>query len=74
MFRWCYCVILCHYQSCRAHALWFVITDKETRPTRIDVTALLVGLIAAGVVVVIVGLLIWYFYHNKCKGDISRAR
>uniref|UniRef100_A0A8D2ZKS9 Proline rich Gla (G-carboxyglutamic acid) 4 (transmembrane) n=1 Tax=Scophthalmus maximus TaxID=52904 RepID=A0A8D2ZKS9_SCOMX len=47
--------------------------DKDKRPTRVDVTSLLVGLIVAGVAIVIVGLLLWYFCHGKCKGDFSRA-
>ncbi|XP_029281930.1 transmembrane gamma-carboxyglutamic acid protein 4 [Cottoperca gobio] len=49
------------------------IADKDKRPSRLDVTSLLVGLIAGGVVLVIVGLLVWYFCHGKCKNNFSRA-
>ncbi|KAJ0056162.1 hypothetical protein NL108_003448, partial [Boleophthalmus pectinirostris] len=48
-------------------------TDKGQRPSQVDVTSLLIGLIAAGVVLVFVGLLAWYFCQGKCKDDISRA-
>ncbi|XP_056268793.1 transmembrane gamma-carboxyglutamic acid protein 4 [Pseudoliparis swirei] len=41
--------------------------EKDKRHTRVDVTALLVGLVAVGVVIVIGGLLLWYFCHGKCK-------
>lgn len=39
----------------------------EDQGQKIDVTALLVGLIAAGVAIIIVGLLIWYTCQNQCK-------
>lgn len=48
-------------------------SDKDKRASRVDVTSLLVGLIAAGVSIVIVGLLVWYFCQGKCKDDLSRA-
>ncbi|KAM9860981.1 transmembrane gamma-carboxyglutamic acid protein 4 [Aulostomus maculatus] len=47
--------------------------DKEKRPSRIDVTSLLVALITVGVVFVIAGLLAWYFCQGKCKDDFSRT-
>ncbi|XP_042343651.1 transmembrane gamma-carboxyglutamic acid protein 4 [Plectropomus leopardus] len=40
--------------------------DRDKR-SRVDVTSLLVGLIAGGVAIVIVGLLVWYFCQGKCK-------
>ncbi|XP_054472666.1 transmembrane gamma-carboxyglutamic acid protein 4 [Anoplopoma fimbria] len=46
--------------------------EKQKRPTRVDVTSLLVGLIAVGVAIVIGGLLLWYFCQGKCK-SFSRA-
>ncbi|XP_067104945.1 transmembrane gamma-carboxyglutamic acid protein 4 [Osmerus mordax] len=49
------------------------VEGKDKRPSRLDVTALLVGLITAGVLVIIVGLLLWYFCQHRCKGgDLSR--
>ena len=48
---------------------------KDKRPSRLDVTALLVGLITAGVLVIIVGLLLWYFCQHRCKGgNLSHHR
>ncbi|XP_041715525.1 transmembrane gamma-carboxyglutamic acid protein 4 [Coregonus clupeaformis] len=47
--------------------------DYDSRPSRLDVTALLVGLIVAGVAIVIVGLLVWYFCKGSCKDNLSRA-
>ncbi|XP_006110337.2 transmembrane gamma-carboxyglutamic acid protein 4 [Pelodiscus sinensis] len=41
-------------------------TDGETLQ-KIDVTGLLTGLVAVGVVLVITGLLIYYFCKNRCK-------
>uniref|UniRef100_A0A8C5F7I2 Proline rich Gla (G-carboxyglutamic acid) 4 (transmembrane) n=1 Tax=Gadus morhua TaxID=8049 RepID=A0A8C5F7I2_GADMO len=41
---------------------------------RLDVTSLLVGLISAGVSVVVIGLLSWYFCHGRCKeGSSSKS-
>ncbi|XP_015229194.1 PREDICTED: transmembrane gamma-carboxyglutamic acid protein 4 [Cyprinodon variegatus] len=51
---------------------WKEYTKNEDNLTRVDVTALLVGLICAGVVLVVVGVLIWYMCQAKCKGDFSR--
>lgn len=40
---------------------------------RVDVTSLLVGLITAGIAIVIVGLLIWYFCQTKWKNSPNRS-
>ncbi|XP_056134856.1 transmembrane gamma-carboxyglutamic acid protein 4 [Lampris incognitus] len=73
---------VCNYEEARevfennqdTEVFWKKYTeDKDKRPSRLDVTSLLVGLIAVGVAVVIVGLLAWYFCQNKCKGDLSHA-
>lgn len=48
-------------------------TEKDKRG-RVDVTSLLVGLIAGGVVIVIAGLLVWYFCQTKWKGSMSRVK
>lgn len=47
-------------------------TDQD-KQGRVDVTSLLVGLITAGVVIVIVGLLIWYFCQAKWKNNLDRS-
>ncbi|XP_020484868.2 transmembrane gamma-carboxyglutamic acid protein 4 [Labrus bergylta] len=73
---------VCNYEEARevfesiplTDAFWKKYTaEQDKRPSRVDVTALLVGLIAAGVSVVIVGLLVWYFCQGKCKDNVSRA-
>ncbi|XP_029931792.1 transmembrane gamma-carboxyglutamic acid protein 4 [Myripristis murdjan] len=73
---------ICNYEEARevfentadTEAFWKKYTeDKDKRPSRLDVTSLLVGLIAAGVSVVIIGLLAWYFCQGKCKDDLSRT-
>ncbi|XP_071385210.1 transmembrane gamma-carboxyglutamic acid protein 4 [Centroberyx affinis] len=73
---------VCNYEEARevfentqtTDAFWKKYNeDKDKRPSRLDVTSLLVGLIAAGVAVVIIGLLLWYFCQGKCKDDFSRT-
>ncbi|XP_030582011.1 transmembrane gamma-carboxyglutamic acid protein 4 [Archocentrus centrarchus] len=44
---------------------------NDGRPSRVDVIALLVGLIGGGVAIVIFGILVWVFCHRK--GNLSRA-
>uniref|UniRef100_A0AAQ4NQ68 Proline rich Gla (G-carboxyglutamic acid) 4 (transmembrane) n=1 Tax=Gasterosteus aculeatus aculeatus TaxID=481459 RepID=A0AAQ4NQ68_GASAC len=48
------------------------IAEKDQQGTRVDVTSLLVGLIAVGVAIIITGLLLCYFCQGKCK-NMSRA-
>lgn len=71
---------ICNYEEARevfenipdTDNFWKKYTeDQGQKPGRVDVTSLLIGLIATGVVLVIVGLLAWYFCHGK--GDLSRA-
>lgn len=72
---------VCNFEEARevfenipaTEAFWKDYTSEKDKHGRVDVTSLLVGLIAAGVAVVIVGLLVWYFCQGKCKSDISRA-
>ncbi|CAL8353285.1 unnamed protein product [Merluccius merluccius] len=73
----------CNYEEARevfendkdTETFWKKYTeDKEKRPGRLDVTSLLVGLIAAGVSVVVISLLTWYFCQGKCKDGLSRTR
>lgn len=57
---------------------WLTVVDRfpteKDKRSRVDVTSLLVGLIAGGVVIVIAALLIWYFCQVKWKGGMSRAK
>lgn len=46
----------------------------QNNPGRVDVTGLLVGLVAGGVVIVLVGILIWYFCQTKRKNNPNRSR
>lgn len=71
---------ICNYEEARevfenipeTDKFWKQYTqDQGQKPGRVDVTSLLIGLIAVGVVLVIVGLLAWYFCQSK--GDESRA-
>uniref|UniRef100_UPI0037E7E4F9 transmembrane gamma-carboxyglutamic acid protein 4 n=1 Tax=Semicossyphus pulcher TaxID=241346 RepID=UPI0037E7E4F9 len=73
---------ICNYEEARevfenipaTDNFWKKYTeDKDKRGSRVDVTSLLVGLIVAGVAIVIICLLVWYFCQGKCKGDLSRA-
>ncbi|XP_047437263.1 transmembrane gamma-carboxyglutamic acid protein 4 [Mugil cephalus] len=71
---------VCNYEEARevfenipaTNDFWKKYIDKGNRQSRVDVTSLLVGLITAGVAIIIAGLLIWYFCHNKCKNNMSR--
>ncbi|XP_057698687.1 transmembrane gamma-carboxyglutamic acid protein 4 [Corythoichthys intestinalis] len=72
----------CNYEEARevfedvpaTNKFWNKYTaEKDKRPTRVDITSLLVALIAVGVIFVLVGLLSWYFCPSKCKDDFSRA-
>ncbi|XP_040899386.1 transmembrane gamma-carboxyglutamic acid protein 4 [Toxotes jaculatrix] len=72
---------VCNYEEARevfenipaTDDFWKKYTDQNKRPSRVDVTSLLVGLIAAGVAVVIFCFLVWYFCQGRCKDDFSRA-
>lgn len=73
---------VCNYEEARevfenipdTDTFWKKYTaEKDKQPSRLDVTSLLVGLIAAGIAIVIIGLLIWYFCHGRFKDNFSRA-
>uniref|UniRef100_A0A7M4FUX8 Proline rich and Gla domain 4 n=1 Tax=Crocodylus porosus TaxID=8502 RepID=A0A7M4FUX8_CROPO len=67
---------LCNYEEAREFfvdpdktvivSVLFNILDGEGLQ-KIDVTGLLIGLIAAGVLVVLTGLLLYYFCKSRCK-------
>ncbi|XP_012670333.1 transmembrane gamma-carboxyglutamic acid protein 4 [Clupea harengus] len=67
---------VCSYEEARevfenipdTDTFWKAYTGQEQHPSRFDVTALLVGLIAGGVTLVIMGLLIWYACQRRFKG------
>uniref|UniRef100_A0A3P9PE34 Proline rich Gla (G-carboxyglutamic acid) 4 (transmembrane) n=1 Tax=Poecilia reticulata TaxID=8081 RepID=A0A3P9PE34_POERE len=71
----------CNYEEARevfenipqTDAFWKEYT-KEKNPSRVDVIGLLVGLICAGVVVLILGVLIWYLCRSTFKSGIRRPR
>ncbi|XP_077104569.1 transmembrane gamma-carboxyglutamic acid protein 4 [Siphateles boraxobius] len=67
---------ICNYEEARevfenipeTNAFWKTYTeDKGESQSKVDVTALLVGIISAGVFIVIVGLVIWYFCQGRNK-------
>ncbi|XP_066556592.1 transmembrane gamma-carboxyglutamic acid protein 4 isoform X2 [Amia ocellicauda] len=68
---------LCNFEEARevfedtakTNTFWKEYIKKhESQSSRgVDVTALLIGLIAAGIAVVVIGLLFWYFCNRKCK-------
>ncbi|KAK2854136.1 hypothetical protein Q5P01_006797 [Channa striata] len=72
---------VCNYEEARevfenipdTEAFWKKYTSDKETPSRVDVTSLLVGLIGAGVAVIIIGLLIWYACQGKYKHNFSRA-
>ncbi|KAG7270919.1 hypothetical protein CRUP_025670 [Coryphaenoides rupestris] len=73
---------VCNYEEARevfendmdTEIFWKKYTEeKDKGPGRLDVTSLLVGLIAAGVAVVIISLLTWYFCQGKCKDGLSHT-
>ncbi|KAG1938851.1 transmembrane gamma-carboxyglutamic acid protein 4 [Pimephales promelas] len=67
---------ICNYEEARevfedtpkTNAFWKDYNkDKGESKSKVDVTALLVGIISAGVFIVIVGLVIWYFCQGRNK-------
>ncbi|GAA6096343.1 transmembrane gamma-carboxyglutamic acid protein 4 [Tachysurus ichikawai] len=74
---------VCNYEEARevfenipdTDAFWKKYTTSHTnQEQKIDVTALLVGLIAGGVAIIIVGLLVWYTCQNNCRNKPIRSR
>lgn len=67
---------VCNYEEARevfenipdTDKFWKEYTGQSQHNSRIDVTALLVGLITGGVTLVIIGLLIWYVCQRRSKG------
>ncbi|XP_037553393.1 transmembrane gamma-carboxyglutamic acid protein 4 [Nematolebias whitei] len=47
--------------------------DHANGSSRVDVTALLVGIISAVVAVLIIAIMIWYFCQGKYKSNFSRG-
>lgn len=72
---------VCNYEEARevfenipaTDNFWKSYTADKDKRSRVDVTSLLVGLIAGGVAIVTIGLLLWYFCQGKCKDDFSRT-
>lgn len=49
------------------------LPTDQNKEGRVDVVSLLVGLITAGIVIVVVGLLIWYLCQVKWKNNPTRS-
>lgn len=73
---------ICNYEEARevfenipdTNTFWKTYTqDQGEQQSKVDVTALLVGIISAGVFIVIVGLLIWYCCHGRNKDHVFRG-
>ncbi|XP_076846798.1 transmembrane gamma-carboxyglutamic acid protein 4 [Brachyhypopomus gauderio] len=67
---------VCDYEEARecfedipaTDIFWKKYTESHSQqPPKLDVTAILVGVIAGGVAMIIVGILIWYSCQKKCK-------
>ncbi|CAL8243457.1 unnamed protein product [Lota lota] len=71
---------VCNYEEARevfendieTVAFWKKYKEGKTQ-VLMNVTSLLVGLISAGVSVVIISLLIWYFCQGRCKDGLSHT-
>ncbi|XP_066540362.1 transmembrane gamma-carboxyglutamic acid protein 4 [Hoplias malabaricus] len=66
---------LCNYEEARevfenipdTDAFWKKYTESHSQgSSRMDVTALLVGLIGGGVAIIFLGILVWYLCQRKC--------
>ncbi|XP_017295674.1 transmembrane gamma-carboxyglutamic acid protein 4 [Kryptolebias marmoratus] len=72
---------VCNYEEARevfenipdTDKFWKEYTGQTNSPSRVDVTFLLVGIIAAAVVLFVIGIMVWYFCRGKYKGDGSRG-
>ncbi|CAN9506990.1 unnamed protein product [Ophioblennius macclurei] len=72
---------VCNYEEARevfediplTNNFWNKYTSDNKSPSKVDVTSLLVGLITAGVAIIVAGLLGWYFCQAKCKNNLSRG-
>lgn len=73
---------ICNYEEARevfenipdTNTFWKSYTEaKGDSQSKVDVTVLLVGIISAGVFIIIIGLLIWYFCQGRNKNDGFRG-
>uniref|UniRef100_H2SRB4 Proline rich Gla (G-carboxyglutamic acid) 4 (transmembrane) n=1 Tax=Takifugu rubripes TaxID=31033 RepID=H2SRB4_TAKRU len=72
---------VCNYEEARevfenipaTDAFWKEYIQEHDKPGPVDVTSLLVGLIVAGIVIIVAGLLIWYFCQVKWKDNLGRS-
>ncbi|XP_028999436.1 transmembrane gamma-carboxyglutamic acid protein 4 [Betta splendens] len=73
---------VCNYEEARevfenipdTDAFWKTYLEEKDKGPRVDVTALLVGLIASGVALVIIVLLMWYFCKGKRKSSAGSVQ
>ncbi|XP_035274093.1 transmembrane gamma-carboxyglutamic acid protein 4-like [Anguilla anguilla] len=72
---------VCNYEEARevfenipqTDAFWKQYTeDHKSRPSRVDVTALLIGLLAAAISIVVIALLTWFVCQRKYKKNRTR--
>ncbi|XP_056334170.1 transmembrane gamma-carboxyglutamic acid protein 4 [Danio aesculapii] len=73
---------VCNYEEARevfenipdTNHFWKTYTEgKGDSQSKVDVIVLLVGIISAGVFIIIIGLLIWYFCQGRNKNDGIRG-
>ncbi|XP_023672087.1 transmembrane gamma-carboxyglutamic acid protein 4 isoform X2 [Paramormyrops kingsleyae] len=74
---------ICNYEEARevfenypdTDVFWkgYIEGHKESHPSRIDVTALLVGIVVTGVSIFLIGLLIWYLCQLQYKNAFPRS-
>ncbi|KAJ8272315.1 hypothetical protein COCON_G00111740 [Conger conger] len=71
---------ICNYEEARevfenipqTDAFWKQYTEAHSSPSRVDITALLIGLGVSLISIVLLALLIWFFCQRKYKKNSNR--